>query len=211
MTNSKPKRRWYQFSLRTLLLVMLVFVVGVGWLSILEWRKAQDQRVLAHLSMGQDMVAEYEWGRVHKLTLRNPTRDDLTQLEHLRSLRRLHLTGSGMTDASIEPLKDLPRLHDLSLGATELTDAGLEHITSLTRLRFLSLSSRKVTDEGLKQLKGTRRLRSLVLHNSQVTDAGLEHLKDLPKLTFLWLDDTQVTDEGVKKLQQALPNCKIDH
>jgi hypothetical protein len=30
MTNSKPKRRWYQFSLRTLLLVMMVFCVWVG-------------------------------------------------------------------------------------------------------------------------------------------------------------------------------------
>ncbi|MGD0899850.1 MAG: hypothetical protein ABR915_18615 [Thermoguttaceae bacterium] len=42
------------------------------------------------------------------------------------------------------------------------------------------------------------------------TDAVLEHLKGLAKLQRLYLDGTKVTDEGVKKLQEALPNCKIE-
>ena len=51
----------------------------------------------------------------------------------------------------------------------------------------------------------------LYLNNTQVTDAGLVHLKGLSKLQYLDLSNTQVTDEGVKKLQQALPNCIIEH
>jgi hypothetical protein len=51
----------------------------------------------------------------------------------------------------------------------------------------------------------------LFLGHTQVADTGLEHLEGLGQLQWLSLRGTQVTDEGVKKLQQALPNCKIDH
>jgi len=33
----------------------------------------------------------------------------------------------------------------------------------------------------------------------------------MANLKALDLAGTNVTDEGVKKLQQALPNCKIEH
>jgi len=31
------------------------------------------------------------------------------------------------------------------------------------------------------------------------------------QLQFLDISGTKVTDQGVKKLQQSLPNCKIEH
>jgi len=37
------------------------------------------------------------------------------------------------------------------------------------------------------------------------------HLKGLTKLKDLHLSGTKVTDAGVNQLQQALPNCKIEH
>jgi len=37
------------------------------------------------------------------------------------------------------------------------------------------------------------------------------HLKGLTGLKNLNLIATKVTDAGVKQLQQALPNCKIEH
>jgi hypothetical protein len=44
-----------------------------------------------------------------------------------------------------------------------------------------------------------------------LTDGGLEHLKGLTNLQKMSFSNTGVTDEGVKNLQQALPNCKIEH
>ena len=52
---------------------------------------------------------------------------------------------------------------------------------------------------------------SVFLNDTKVTDAGLVHLKGLTKLEQLYLRGTKVTPAGVKKLQQALPNCRIDH
>ena len=42
------------------------------------------------------------------------------------------------------------------------------------------------------------------------TDAGIQHLKSLTNLKELCVTKTQVTDDGVEKLQQALPNCKVE-
>jgi len=51
----------------------------------------------------------------------------------------------------------------------------------------------------------------VTLAGSQVTDAGLVHLVGLAALRELRLSYSQVTGAGVAELQQALPNCNIDH
>ncbi len=44
-----------------------------------------------------------------------------------------------------------------------------------------------------------------------MTDRGLAHLMGLTQLQYLILEGcVRVTEAGVKKLQQALPNCKIE-
>jgi hypothetical protein len=54
-------------------------------------------------------------------------------------------------------------------------------------------------------------LERLFLNGTKITDAGLPCLYGLAKLQAVYLGDTRVTVEGVKKLQEALPNCEIDH
>ena len=104
----------------------------------------------------------------------------------------------------------------------DLSDCGI-HLTTalhvyrdLTRPVRLKLGGSRVTDDTLEVLSITSGphfapLKGLDLSRTQVTDAGLEHLKGLTKLQSLDLRGTQATDEGAKKLQQALPNCKIEH
>ena len=46
--------------------------------------------------------------------------------------------------------------------------------------------------------------------NARFDDAGLERLKGLRQLQELAIANSPVTDEGLKKLQQALPNCRIE-
>ena len=45
----------------------------------------------------------------------------------------------------------------------------------------------------------------------KAADAALKHLKGLTSLRQPDLRGAHVTDEGVKRLQQALPNCTIEH
>ncbi len=94
---------------------------------------------------------------------------------------------------------------------TQVTDAGLVHLKALTEIEVLDLTGTQVTDAGLVHLKALKNLQGLDLSGTQVTDIGLEGLKTLSKLQYLGLVFTQVTDEGLMKLQQALPNCEIEH
>ncbi len=132
-------------------------------------------------------------------------------LRGLNNLKELYLGGNVVTDAGLEHLKGLTSLERLGLNVTQVTDAGLEHLKGLTSLESLDLDQTEVSDAGLEHLKGLTSLESLDLSSTQVSDAGLEHLKGLTRLGSLRLHFTQVSDEGVKKLQQALPNCEIEH
>jgi hypothetical protein len=54
-------------------------------------------------------------------------------------------------------------------------------------------------------------LRVLNLRRLPIDDDDLQYLQALTDLEELDLRGTQVTEEGVKKLQEALPDCKIEH
>ena len=95
-------------------------------------------------------------------------------------------------------------------GYSRITDAGLVHLEELADLRRLTLEDPQITDAGLVHLEGLTNLSVLSLRGTQITDAGLVHVEKLTNLRNLSLGNTQVTDEGVKKLQQALPNCRIN-
>ncbi len=186
---SLPRFR-LQFSLRSLLLLVLVASAGFSWLGIRTQRTRAMRAAVAKLDRFGPQVEE-SGGRVWWIDFSGcgtkPTDDDLVDLKPFSHLKWLILAGAPITDAGLQHLDALVRLESLDLAETPITDAGLEHLTVLGRLESLNLS-------------GTR-----------VTDAGLEHLKTLSRLEHIGLRDTQVTDEGVQQLQQALPDIEIRH
>ena len=94
----------------------------------------------------------------------------------------------GSTDEQLaEALKGLANLEDLDLNATRVTGAGLVGLSGLTNLKRLDLS------------------------RTEVTDAGLVHLKGLKNLRRLNLNLTPVTDAAAQRLQEALPDCRIEY
>jgi hypothetical protein len=103
------------------------------------------------------------------------------------------------------------QLLQVTLKGPEVTDSGLKHLKGLTNFKALVLDKTRVTDAGLERLNGLTNLKGLALIRTPFTDAGLEHLKGLTNLRHLWVRETQVTEAGVKKLQEALPNCKIEY
>ncbi len=202
-----------QFSLKTLLLLMLVASAGFSWLGIRMRRAAAERAVVAKLDHLGPKVTEIG-GRVWSLDFsfcqRKPTDDDLALVSELSRLESLNLNGAPITDAGLERLTTLTRLERLSISEAQITDAGLEHLKTLERLESLDLSGVPITDAGLKHLKTLTRLEFLSIMQTPITDAGLEHLKTLKRLEYLSLWGTQVTDEGVQQLQQALPDVEIN-
>ena len=192
MTDPKPRRRWHQFSLRTLLIVVLVLSLPSSWLGVkLHEARKQREAVGAILEAGGTVLYEYQFDESGKFVAQAepPTPAWLRSLLGDDLFRDVAYVSPGRDsgDAELEQLKGLTSLRRLNLDGGEVTDAGLEHLKGLTSLEELDLS------------------------HTQVTDAGLKHLKGLASLEYLGLCCNKVSNEGVKKLQEALPNCQIIH
>jgi hypothetical protein len=178
----KTKLRWYQFSLRTLLVFVTLCAIVCSCLAVMM-QEAKREREIAAVIQKSGLVAVW----TDDFDSSGPT--------WLRSLLGAHFFGhvyAGYYEGG------------------QVNDVGPENLKGL-QLVELFLAGTNVTDAGLENLKSMSELRALYLDRTKVTDAGLENLKELNQLHGLWLAGTQVTDAGVKKLQQALPNCKIWH
>jgi hypothetical protein len=187
----KKPRRWFSFSLRTLLIVVTLVGCGMGWVGMkVQEARRQQAAVRAIEDLGGEVQYDYEFDSKGG-ALPNPALPGPAWLHFL-------LGDDFFRDA-----------HDVLLLGPQVTDTSLEHLRWLTKLQSLCLNVAHVTDAGLERLKGLTQLRGLDLRHTDVTDAGLEQLKSLTQLEELFLNDTEVTDTGVAKLQQALPNCQI--
>lgn len=194
----RTKRRWLQFRLRTLLILLTIIAAGLAWLTSERRRIAERREALNATGIKLNAVAFQPKWRIWLLG------DD----SHYYA-RVLDGTGSEMTDAAMVHLDGLTQMQRLLLTNCKITGDGLQHLSRLLQLDYVSLSHTHVGDAGLHHLSSLTQLKWLWLHNTQVTDAGLVHLERLTQLRHLSLGDTQVTDGGVARLKGALPNCLI--
>ncbi len=187
---SLVSRLRFQFSLRSLLVLMTAVAIVCSWFSV----RMQEARRQREAIEAIDGLARYGYqldGNGGYL----PGTPEPPGPPWLRNL------------VGVDFLSDVRGLYYAAV-----TDAGLArlvHLKGLTNLKELWLDDTQVTDAGLIHLKGMTSLRALWLNGTQVTDDGLVHLKGLTSLQGLWLNGTQVTDAGVQDLQKALPNCHI--
>ncbi len=224
MTDPTNRRR-FRFSLRTLLIVVVLLSLPLGWFA-LKLRQAERQRqaVEAIREAGGYVSYDYEFSGqeppsparltgllgedffadVVYVNLDYPAKAgdvDLEQVETLTALSGLSLSRTQVTDEGLVHLKGLTKLESLGLWDTQITDAGLAHLKGLAGLETLSLINTRITNAGLENLKGLTKLEFLALCDTQITDAGLEHLQGLTKLEVLGLSNMHVTDAGLEHLK----------
>ncbi len=203
---AKPHRRPFQYSLRTLLLVMLLASLPLSWLGA-TLRSAGRQREAVEAILASGGSVKYADEKFPPERSAPAWLDNLLGTGFFVNLE--NLLGKdffvNVAEARVESdagMELLPRLTQLrTLFADNVTDAGLEHLKGLTELKHVCIYHSRVTDAGLEHLKGLTQLRSLILCFVQVTDAGLEHLKGLTRLKRLTLNQTQVTDAGLEHLK----------
>jgi len=165
----KPKLRWYQFSLRTLLIVTLVVAVFFGWVASSRLRRAKQNREAMAEVFKVKAEIENLGGRVVMAF------DRAAGVLYIAEVR---IPQGPFGEAELEHLKGLTKIEYLSLSYTQVTDAGLVHLGGLTNLKWLNLSHTQVTDAGLVHLKGLTNLEFLHLSYTQVTDEGVKKLQE---------------------------------
>ena len=230
MSNGVPSRRLrklLRFSMRTMIVLVLVIGGGIGWLV----RSARIQRAAAAAitTMGGSVMYDWEWnnakgytgattrmpkwlsdrigvdyfGHISSVWLYGISTDADTALvpvARLTQLEELGLSGMAVSDAGLAHLEGMTNLSRLDLDYARVTDAGLEHLKGLPRLSVLSLNGTRITDAGMERLKHVTNLTELNIAGTHVTDAGLAHLKGLKNLSVLNVVNTKITDAGMIEL-----------
>ena len=140
----KLRRRWFRYSLRTLLLVMFLTSTGLSWFGV-KLQQARRQRGAVEAIRDLGGYVEYDW-QVQQLgnpfpgaRVRGPA--------WLRNLLGEDLFTTVVGVSFLDPR------------GTQVTDAGLQHLKGLTQLRTLNLKGTQVTDEGVKRLQERLRRR----------------------------------------------------
>ncbi len=163
------------------------------------------------------------------------TADDLSKLSGMKSLLDLHLDSAVFDGPGLQVVGQVKTLRRLTLSYTKVTNEMLEHLKGLNDLRILELNKTAISDGGLAHLSGLMRLKQLQLRFTNVSGAGLRHLTSLP-LERLDLSHTFLSDDAVaslasmkqlrrlnvsqcrnfsiwevSQLQKALPQCIIEY
>jgi hypothetical protein len=208
----KSKRRWFQFSLRSLLIFTMICAVASAWLGRkMEQKRREQEAVKAIVKLGglvgydSEEITKDRNGQMRVAGPRGP--DWLRRFlgEYFFSeIRFVSLNNVRDIDAALAKVSGLAQVQMLSFGVrgSDVTDATLVRLNGLPQIQGLSLQGTKVTDAGLVNLKGLIRLTSLELFETNVTDAGLVHLRGFANLQRLDLDETNVSDAGLAHLKR---------
>ena len=229
ITPPRP-RRWYQFSLRTLLIGMVVVSAGVGLVGIrMQRARRQQAGVLAIEAIGGSAMYRYEepvWKfpvdvartwlgddffvsvvEVHvDLSRADTTAQQLAiwkaigDLPQLEKLRVDYPRRYPRSRFNIGPIRRLTKLHTLKIRDARIDGVDLAPLTGMPSLAQLDLSHNEIGDAAWRHLAGVRKLRKLDGSYSFVTDAGVAHLANCPDLRHLVLRRGLITDGGATEL-----------
>ena len=195
MENSlKRNRRWFQFSLRTLLIVIAIVAIPCAWLGSKIERKRKEREAVAAI----EALGGYVWYNYQAAAPGGPPWASPAEPYGPAWLRSFlgddffsEVTGVSLQDANV-------------------SDADLVNLEGLSHLESLNLVDRiRITDAGLIDIRGLAQLKMLDLQRTNVSDVGVANLKGLGRLKTLYLYGTKVTTAGVNELRRALPNCEI--
>ncbi len=209
----------FQFSIRSLLVLVVAVAVPCSWLAV-EMKKARQQseavdgiRKLVGGSVSYDTEFEALIAIINRKPRSNPPPTEAAWLRNLLGIDFFHAVEvvtvqphSGLgdvkdVDAGLENLKHFTGLQLLALDDPRITDAGLKNLKGLTALQNLQISGTRITDAGLETIQHLTGLQVLLLNNTGVTDAGLKNLNGLTALQHLDLSGSRITDAGLENLK----------
>ena len=133
---------------------------------------------------------------------------DVERIAAVKTLKRLDLSLTYVSDRGAERLKGLDQLEELNLFAAEfITDAAIAFLRGHQQLKTLNLRGTDVTDTSLAYVAQLPRLKSLDVSFTQISDVGLEHLASLTQLEELKIGGNKISGVGLHALK-LLPNLK---
>ena len=207
-TEPKRNRRWFQFSLRTLLLAVTACAIWVGWFANRVHR--QKRAVQAVLDLGGTVTYDYQIldtqaGRFFRDPKAEPAWPrwivQAFGVDSVQNVVTVTIMNGQATDETLRLIGQVPTIMSVSLKGGNVTNTGVAYLTELPNLQALGLGQTHVGDGGLECLAAHKHLKNLVLDETNVTDRDLVYLRDMTDMeSWLGLSDTRITDGGLESL-----------
>jgi hypothetical protein len=204
----KLKRRWFQFSLRTLLIFTLVVAIACAWLgSKIEKKRKEREAVEAILKAGGIVVYDYQKPSMISGRTFKPVEEPYGP-EFLRNflgenffseVYAVQHSNTTLPDEELEFLERFPHMEDLNLSGCQMSVAGAARLGRLAAIRSLCLGG--ASPINFDQIKELKLLETLSLSGANVSDADLVGIKQLSQLKTLFLSQTNVTDNCLEELK----------
>src|SRR5687768_7836540 len=137
---------------------VLVLTIGVGFVNdaAAQSRRQSDSPAVAHaierIEQRGGWVARDKDGTVVEASLERTwaTDNDIDFIVELKTIKKLDLSFTYVTDRGIKKLQNLQQLEDLTLDTAEfLTDASMAHLRANRALRRLVVRGVDITDAGM--------------------------------------------------------------
>lgn len=137
--------------------------------------------------------------------------DDLKALAKLKMLQRLKVGEAQVHGPGLASLSSIKTLRELDLSSNRLEGSFVKKLSTwLPKLEKLDLSETKIGDDCMPEVGKLVHLRKLDISDNQITDKAIDSLKNLKALTKLTVENTGMTRKGLRRLQDSLPNCKVE-
>lgn len=182
----------------------------------LEGRFLAQARGLVRLPENQNVLLESGYSIVRDPRLLDKIKDGSVQsfrftnieggdevlqhISHWKSLKRLSLNQTEITDAGIAHLKNLTELEALTLSRDNSTGKTLFNLP-LQKLRFLEFSCHEIDRQAVKNIVRFKALRTLDLSRTGLDDESVAAICQLKQLTYLDIGDNKaITDKSAKNI-----------
>ncbi len=143
------------------------------------------------------------------------TDQGLTAVRGWKSLKRLNLRGTRISDPTLALISKMPALESLDIANTQVTDNGLDHLITLTNLKELSLGRSRLSENALEVLRMLPSLTYLDLSGARaatpdmdrrrtgtgaMNEATIRALAELKQLRTLRMGFSDITPYGLGEL-----------
>lgn len=222
---ARRPRRWFQYSLRTLFILVLLASLPMSWLAV-RLDRARRQRAAVEAMQASGGTVSYAtyygpgaWSEVFGHDFSQDvdrimvwTDDHLRLAKDLHGLLSVELFQDEITDDGLAHLAHQPQLLRLRFGVQpnpKITEVGLARLRSLKQLKQLEIRYIDLSSDRLKYLRELPELRELVLGRG-ITDADVVHLGKMTSLRRLTVLENTLSDNAISQLRSALPQCRIE-
>ena len=209
-TSEKPRRRWLSFSLRGVMLLILLLCIPLAWLAQ-QYSRMQVEDAVVEDILAADGVVIYPYQRmsIPGSGINKDPRKPAPGPKWIRELLGENIFASvfcvwlmkdNFGDDVVARLTRLNDLEVLILNSSHLTDASIDSLLKVSRLKELALDADNISPQALNRLSDHPTLRSLSLYGRLASPNQLRQMQSWPALQQLELNATMASDQDLKYL-----------